>query len=276
MREIDRGVLVAARRHRQTLYLVPRERRLERLPDVGGCIHPADPDGPAETAILEQRVQRRRSPRAREENARLGGGYDLRDARRRARHVQGHVAGVRLQDPEHARDRRGRLGQEQAYAVAPLAPGGAQRAGDLVAQGLEPAIGQALPTHHHGRGVRGALRLPRQPLLEQLRHDATRSSACWKAAFVCRNSSSPGGLGYLTAVAPIAFAAASPASDEPDTKIPGNRSCGSGGVSLKFLTVQNSPSWETAAAPANSSRIMSVYSIRRSYRLSCGVRSFSA
>ena len=89
-------------------------------------------------------------------------------------------------------------------------------------------------------------------------------------------TSSPGALGYLTAVAPIAFAAASPASDEPDTKIPGNRSCGRGGVSLKFLTVQNSPSWETAAAPANSSRIMSVYSIRRSYRLSCGVRSFSA
>src|SRR5580704_4477699 len=38
------------------------------------------------------------------------------------------------------------------------------------------------------------------------------------------------GLGYFTAVAPTARAAARPASDDPDIRIPGNSSGGSGGV----------------------------------------------
>ena len=35
------------------------------------------------------------------------------------------------------------------------------------------------------------------------------------------SSSSPGGFGYFTAVAPMALAAASPLSDEPDIRMPG-------------------------------------------------------
>src|SRR2546430_16740168 len=46
-------------------------------------------------------------------------------------------------------------------------------------------------------------------------------------------SSSPGGGGYFTAVAPIARAAATPAADEPDTNSPGERSGATGGVSLR-------------------------------------------
>jgi len=45
------------------------------------------------------------------------------------------------------------------------------------------------------------------------------------------------GFGYRMAVAPIAFAAASPASEDPDTKMPGNRSASRGGVNRSLSTV---------------------------------------
>src|SRR5256884_7846974 len=54
-------------------------------------------------------------------------------------------------------------------------------------------------------------------------------------------SSSPGGGGYFTAVAPIARAAATPAADEPDTNSPGERSGATGGVSLRRGAPQNTP-----------------------------------
>jgi hypothetical protein len=49
--------------------------------------------------------------------------------------------------------------------------------------------------------------------------------------------SSLGGFGYFTAVAPIARAAATPESDDPETKMPGKRSGASAGVSDRFSTL---------------------------------------
>ena len=49
-------------------------------------------------------------------------------------------------------------------------------------------------------------------------------------------SSSLAGFGYLIAVAPMFRAAAAPASDEPETNTPGNRSGASGGVNFSLST----------------------------------------
>ena len=44
------------------------------------------------------------------------------------------------------------------------------------------------------------------------------------------------------AVAPSAFAAATPASEEPDTNTPGTSASGNGGVSFSLDTLWNAPS----------------------------------
>src|SRR6266705_2388848 len=46
-----------------------------------------------------------------------------------------------------------------------------------------------------------------------------------------------GGFGYSTAVAPSCRAASKPASDDPEMSTPGSRSAGSGGVSLRLVTL---------------------------------------
>jgi hypothetical protein len=48
-------------------------------------------------------------------------------------------------------------------------------------------------------------------------------------------SYSPTGLAYITDVAPSVLAAASPASEEPDTSMPGNSSRGKDGISFESL-----------------------------------------
>ena len=52
-----------------------------------------------------------------------------------------------------------------------------------------------------------------------------------------RAGSSKDAFGYLTAVAPSAFAAASPASDDPETKTPGVSPGPSGGVIFNLSTL---------------------------------------
>ena len=50
-------------------------------------------------------------------------------------------------------------------------------------------------------------------------------------------SSSPGGFGYFTGVAPISLDAARPAGEEPEIRSPGRSSGGTSGVSRRFLTL---------------------------------------
>src|SRR2546430_14359344 len=64
-------------------------------------------------------------------------------------------------------------------------------------------------------------------------------------------SSSPGGGGYFTAVAPIARAAATPAADEPDTNSPGERCGATGGVSLRRGAAANTALDVAPPPPSN-------------------------
>ncbi len=118
-------------------------------------------------------------------------------ARRRARRIQRHIGGARLQHAEHGHDRRGHLRHEECDAIASPAAGVDERTRELVARLLELAIGHALAPERNGDSVRAPLRVRRDSLLQQHRHQAWQCAACSNTAPMCRNSSGLSGTSRM-------------------------------------------------------------------------------